>query len=101
MEPRLWTVALILALLKTKWDIFHGKSEGDGMLGTQGFNATEIKLSTVPPPPHGDLMKFLFQWHPKKPTSTRNRWVHRGHSAGNRSSVQRNRVSLLPFRENV
>lgn len=36
-----------LSPLKTKWDFFLGRMEGDENLETQRLNSTEIKLSMV------------------------------------------------------
>lgn len=47
----LWTLAITLTLLKTKWDFFLDGMEGEGTLETQGFGSTEIKLPTISHPP--------------------------------------------------
>lgn len=53
MEQKLWSLALILALLKTKWDFFLGGTKGNETLETQGWDSTEIKLSTTSHPSMG------------------------------------------------
>lgn len=54
MEWKLWTMALILALLKTKLDFSHGGMEGNATLETQGFNFTKIKITHPPVPVSGN-----------------------------------------------
>lgn len=54
LEQKLWAVALIPALLKTKWDFFHGRLKGDGILKGNSLNITSsIKLSRITHPPVG------------------------------------------------
>lgn len=52
-------MVLLLALLKIKWNFFHGWMKVDRTLETQGFNSTEIKLFMIPHPPVRSL-KFSF-----------------------------------------
>lgn len=45
MQQRPWAVVLILALLKTQLDFFHGEMERNGKLRTQGFKSMQINHS--------------------------------------------------------
>lgn len=58
MEQKLWGVALILLLLKTKWDFFHGGTEGDGTLEGNSITDTSlIKLS---------ILYLILSWKPQE-----------------------------------
>ena len=52
MEHKLWTLAFVLALLKTQLDVFQGKTKGDGTLGSQEGDPlsfmSSIKFTTEP-----------------------------------------------------
>lgn len=66
-EQKLWAMALILAVLKTKWVFFHGRMEGDGTLETKGLNSTERKLSTAPHSPMGASGNIYSHDTPRSP----------------------------------
>ena len=55
MEQKLWTLAFVLALWKTRVSLFHGGTDGDGTLGSQEGNplnfTSSIKSNTEPHPP--------------------------------------------------
>ena len=55
MKQKLWAMAFILALLKSKSDLFHGERDGDGTLGSQEENplnfTSSIKFTTKHHPP--------------------------------------------------
>ena len=63
MERKLWAVALILALLKTRLDFFHSGNDGDGTLGSQEGNplnfTSSMKFTTEPHPPVQDSENSL------------------------------------------
>lgn len=50
MKRKLWALALLSALLKLQLH-FYDWTKGDRALEMQGYNATEIKLSTMFHPP--------------------------------------------------
>lgn len=51
MEQELWSVAFILAPLKTRLDFFHGETDRDGTLEENPLNFTSlIQLSRKPHP---------------------------------------------------
>lgn len=60
MNQTLWTLAFVLALVKTKLDLFHGGTERDGELITRGHPSvsTQINLITPQPPMHGPVKCF-------------------------------------------
>lgn len=47
-EWKLWTLALILALLKHQLDFFHGWTRGIRTLEIEGFNSMQIKIAHSP-----------------------------------------------------
>ena len=59
MRQKFWTLAFVLALLKTRLDFFPGRMEGDGTLVTQGRICTGINHLAAPQSPmHGSLECF-------------------------------------------
>ena len=54
MEHKLWAIAFILALLKTRLYFFHGEIDGDGLLGSQEGNHLNFTSS----------IKFTMESHP-------------------------------------
>lgn len=48
MKWKSWPLALILALLKTKWTFFLGGIEGDGTWEAQGFDSTPVSITHSP-----------------------------------------------------
>ena len=78
MEQKLWAVAFTRALLKTRLDLFCGKTDGDGTLGSQEGNPLNFTLSLVyhrTLSSHACLRKFFFLWHSKNFTSTDNKTI--------------------------
>lgn len=55
MEQKLWTLALLLALLDVQLPIFQEWIKGNGTLRTQGYDSMKIKLSPTSHPPWGHL----------------------------------------------
>ena len=55
MEQKLWTLAFVLALLKTRLGLVHGETDGDGTLRNQEGNplnfTSSIKFTMKPHPP--------------------------------------------------
>ena len=51
MKQELWTVAFVLALLRTQLDFFHGGTGRDGTPETQGQPSSQINHFATPQPP--------------------------------------------------
>ena len=51
MKQKLWTLAFVLASLRTCSNFFHGGTEGDGTLETQGQISTQINHLATPRSP--------------------------------------------------
>ena len=58
MKQQLWTLALVLALLKTRLNFFYGEMEVDGTLETQSQISTKINHATQQFPMHGSSECF-------------------------------------------
>ena len=60
MKLKFWTLVFILALLRTRFNLFHGRTDGDVKLETQGSASisTQINFATLQPPMHGSLECF-------------------------------------------
>ena len=66
MKQKLWTMAFVLALTRTRLDLCHGGTEEDGTLETQwaASISTRINHAARQPPAHGSLERFLvIQWN--------------------------------------
>ena len=62
MKQKLWILALILALLKTQLDFFHGGMEGDRALETQRAASISTRINhhaTSQSPARGSWNTFL------------------------------------------
>ena len=71
MEQKLWTLGFVLALPKAQLEFFHGETEGDGTLETQGAASisTRINHFTAPQSPVCEsLERFPFD-HREEPDS--------------------------------
>ena len=55
MKQKLWTMVLVLALLITRLNFFHGGMKGDGTLETQGQVCTCINHLSTQLPVRGSL----------------------------------------------
>lgn len=54
MKQKVWTLALILAIMKAKLEFLHGETDEDGILEGNPLNFTSSKkLSMKPHPPMG------------------------------------------------
>lgn len=87
MEQKLWSVALILALLKARLD-FHGETDRAGTLEENPLNFTlSVQLSMKPHPPRGPREVFSSQ-HCKNSTSTGNKCKPSEFSLSQRNALQ-------------
>ena len=61
MKQKLWKLAFVSALLKTRLDCFHGRMDGDGTLEAQeaASISTQINLAIPETPMHGSVNAFL------------------------------------------
>lgn len=58
MRQKLWTLAFVLAFLKTQLDFCHHEENRDGTLETQGSISTQINLAIPQSSIHGSLECF-------------------------------------------
>ena len=60
MKQKLWKLAFVSALLKTRLDCFHGRMDGDGTLEAQeaASISTQINLATPLSPVLGSMKYF-------------------------------------------
>ena len=53
LKKKLWTLAFVLALLKSRLDAFHGETDGDGTSGSREGNTLTFTSS----------IKFVMETH--------------------------------------
>lgn len=60
MARNVWILVLFLGLMKTKLNFFHGRADGDEILGTEGQPSVSTQINlTMPQPPWVPEMLFL------------------------------------------